>query len=91
MQSSRRFVIPGSSTDMIWINEAVKLDIDMTENDNNLQNMLPWLLSILSSAWSDIYYHPVLPSDADIDYPEMMGECWIIIIIFTSIFTTKYN
>lgn len=32
------------------------------------------LLSILSPARSDIYYHPALPSDADIDYPEMMAE-----------------
>ena len=32
------------------------------------------LLSIPSPAWSDIYYHPALPSDADIDYSEMMGE-----------------
>ena len=43
------------------------------------------LLSIPSPAWSDIYYHPAMPSDADIDYPEMMGEM-VIIIIFTSIF-----
>ena len=41
------------------------------------------LLSIPSPAWSDIYYHPAMPSDADIDYPEMMGE---MVIIITSIF-----
>ena len=41
---------------------------------------LTWslLLSIPHPAWSDIYYHPALPSDADIDYPEikMMAEEW---------------